>query len=100
MAKQGYATLRWKYPSIQNNSIQSVKISNVDSIMFADGNRRNGKLLSAVKKQRKMFFILSQAWDKEKTLSPHEESNLRPSDSVLQHSTTEPQRLHSERDLF
>lgn len=49
MAKQGYATLRWKYPSIQNNSIQSVKISNVNS-MFADGNKRNGKLLSAVKK--------------------------------------------------
>lgn len=50
MVKQGYATLRWKYPSIQNNSIQSVKISNVDSIMFTDGNKRNGKLLSAVKK--------------------------------------------------
>ena len=29
---------------------------------------------------RKMFFILSQAWDKEKILSPHEESNLRLSD--------------------
>ena len=37
-----------------------------------------------------MFFILSQAWDKEKILSPHEESNLKPSDSVLQCSTTEP----------
>ena len=23
-----------------------------------------------------MFFVLSQAWDKEKILSPHEESNL------------------------
>ena len=29
---------------------------------------------------RKMFFVLSRAWDKEKILSPHEESNLRPSD--------------------
>ena len=29
---------------------------------------------------RKMFFILSQAWDKEKILSPHEELNLRLSD--------------------
>ena len=28
-------------------------------------------------------------WDKEKILSPHEESNLRPSDSTLQCSTTE-----------
>ena len=44
-----------------------------------------------------MFFVLSQAWDKEKILSPHEESNLRPSDSVLQCSTTEPQRVHGER---
>ena len=26
------------------------------------------------------FFVLSRAWDKEKILSPHEESNLRPSD--------------------
>ena len=23
------------------------------------------------------FFVLSQVWDKEKILSPHEESNLR-----------------------
>ena len=29
---------------------------------------------------RKYFFVLSRAWDKEKILSPHEESNLRPSD--------------------
>ena len=34
------------------------------------------------------FFVLSRAWDKEKILSPHEESNLRPSDSALQCSTT------------
>ena len=29
------------------------------------------------------FFVLSRAWDKEKILSPHEESNLSPSDSAL-----------------
>ena len=34
-------------------------------------------------KEIKMFFILSQAWDKEKILSPGEEANLRPSDSTL-----------------
>ena len=28
---------------------------------------------------RKFFYVLSRAWDKEKILSPHEESNLRPS---------------------
>ena len=39
-----------------------------------------------------MFFILPRAWDKEKILSPHEESNLRPSDSALRCPTTEPQR--------
>ena len=43
-----------------------------------------------------MFFVLSRAWDKENILSPHKESNLRPSDSALRCSTTEPQRLVSE----
>ena len=47
-----------------------------------------------------MFFILSQAWNKEQILYPHEESNLRPSDSALRCSTTEPQRLHGERGLL
>ena len=40
-----------------------------------------------------VYFVLSRAWDKEKILSPHEESNLRPSDSALRCSTTEPQTL-------
>ena len=35
------------------------------------------------------FFVLSRAWDKEKILTLHEESNLRPLDSVLRCSTTE-----------
>ena len=43
-----------------------------------------------------MFFVLSRAWDKEKILSPHEESNLKLSDSPLRCSTTEPQILHGE----
>ena len=47
-----------------------------------------------------MFFVLSRAWDKEKILNPHEESNLRFSDSALRCSTTEPQRLHGERGLL
>ena len=45
-------------------------------------------------------FVLSWVWDKEKILSPHEESNLRPSDSALQWSTTKPQRLYGERGLL
>ena len=32
------------------------------------------------KKYRKMFFVLSRTRDKEKILSLHEESKLRPSD--------------------
>ena len=46
------------------------------------------------------FFVLSWAWDKEEILSPHEESNLRPSDSALQCSTTEPHILYGERGLL
>ena len=41
-----------------------------------------------------MFFVLLRAWDKEKILSPHEESNLRPLDSALRCSTTEPQKSY------
>ena len=44
-----------------------------------------------------MFFVSSLVWDKEKFLSPHEEFNLRPWDSALQCSTTEPQRLYGEQ---
>ena len=47
-----------------------------------------------------MFFVLSRAWDKKQILSLHEESNLRPSDSALRCSTTEPQRLYGERGLL
>ena len=39
-----------------------------------------------------MFFVSSRAWDKEKILSPHEESNFRPSDF-----NTELQRLYGEQ---
>ena len=35
-----------------------------------------------------------------KNAVPHEESNLRPSDSALRCSTTEPQRLYGERSLL
>ena len=35
----------------------------------------------------KISFVLLRAWDKEKVLSSHEESNLRPLDSALRCST-------------
>ena len=47
-----------------------------------------------------MFFVLSQARDKEKIVSPHEELNLWPSNSMHQCSTTEPQRLYREQGLL
>ena len=38
---------------------------------------------------KKDVFVLSQAWDKERILSSHEELNLWPLDSALWCSTTE-----------
>ena len=43
-------------------------------------------------KERKMFFVLSRGRDKEKILSPREESNLRTSESAFRCSTTETPR--------
>ena len=36
-------------------------------------------------KEIECFFVLSRTWDKEKILSPHEESNFRPADSEKKH---------------
>ena len=47
-----------------------------------------------------VFSSCHERGTKKKILSPHEESNLRPSDSALRCSTTEPQRLHGERGLL
>ena len=52
------------------------------------------------KEIEKYVFRLSPAWDKEKILSPHQESNLRLSDSALRCSTTEPQRHYGEQGLY
>lgn len=41
-----------------------------------------------------MFFVLSRARDEEKLQILHEESNIRPSDSTLRWSTSEPQTLY------
>ena len=46
-----------------------------------------------------VFCLVTSIGQRKKILSPDEESNLRPSDSVLQCSTTEPQRLHNEGGL-
>ena len=47
--------------------------------------------------EKDVFYVTSMG--QKKNLSLHEESNLRPSDSVLLCSNTEPQRLYAECDL-
>ena len=49
---------------------------------------------------KKDVFRLVTSVGQRKILSPHEEANLRLSDSALRCSTTEPQRLHGERGLL
>ena len=49
---------------------------------------------------RKMFIRLVTSVGQRKNSESPEESNLRPSDSALWCSTTEPQRLHGERGLL
>ena len=43
--------------------------------------------------------VLSWAWEREKKMNLHEESNLRPSDPARQCSTSKPQRLYGKGDL-
>ena len=50
--------------------------------------------------KKDVFSSCHKRGTKEKILSPREESSLRPSDSALRCSTTEPQRLHGERGLL
>ena len=53
-------------------------------------------MVSQVSCEVSFAFGLVTSVGQGKLLSPHEESNLRPSDSALRCSTTEPQRLHGE----
>ena len=50
--------------------------------------------------EKDVFRLVTSVWRNKKILSPHEESNLRPSDSALRCSTTEPQRPSGERGLL
>ena len=49
------------------------------------------------KEIEKDVFSLITSVGQRKILSSHEETNLRPSDSILRCSTTEPQRLYGEQ---
>ena len=50
--------------------------------------------------EKDVFRLVTSVWRNKKILSPHEESNLRPSDSALRCSTIEPQRPSGERGLL
>ena len=49
---------------------------------------------------KKGVFCLVTSVGHRKVLSPHEEMDLRPSDSELRCSTTKPQKLYGERGLL
>ena len=70
--------------------LHTARISNVNGVMFV----KMGSFELDKEIEKDFFFVLSLAWDKEKILNPHEELNLRPSDSALLRSTTDPQRLY------
>ena len=48
--------------------------------------------------EKDAFLVYSHVWDKEKILGPHGRLNLKPLDSTLWCSTTEPKRLHAKQD--
>ena len=81
--------------------LHTTRISNVDSVMFVDGKKRDVVSFELGKEIKKnVFSSYHERGTKEKILIPREESSLRPSDSALRCSTTEPQRLHGERGLL
>ena len=61
-----------------NNSLYCLPNNSYDA---SSDNLVLDQLIIPLKKH--VFFVLSRAGDKEKILSPHEELNLRPSDSML-----------------
>ena len=68
--------------------LHTVRISNVDSVMFVDRYMREMVSFELGKEIKKgVFFVMSRVWYREKILSPHEESNHRPSDTALRCST-------------
>ena len=57
--------------------------------------------LTPINNQRiKIFLSCYERGTKKKFRVPHEESNVRPSDSVVRCSTTKPQRLYGEQGLL
>ena len=70
-------------------------ISNVDSVMFVDRNKRDGEFWARWRNRERLFFRLVTSVGLRKFWVP-----MRNRTSALRCSTTEPQRLHCERGLF
>ena len=75
--------------------LRTARISNVDSLMFVNRLRK----MVSFELGKEIVKDIFRVWDKEKIQSPHEESNLRSSDSALRCSITEPRRLYGERGI-
>ena len=58
--------------------LRTARISNVDSVMFVNRLRK----MVSFELGKEIVKDIFRVWDKEKIQSPHEESNLRSSDSV------------------
>ena len=80
--------------SYMTHILHTARIGNVNGVMFVNRISKMGSFELDKEIEKDFFFVLSLAWDKEKILNPHEELNLRPSDSALLCSTTDPQRLY------
>lgn len=52
------------------------------------------------KTEKDVFRLITSVGQRKNFDGSNEESDLRPSDSALQYSTTKPQRLYHERGLF
>ena len=87
--------LQSSYDMLQHTA----RISNVNSVKFV--NRIKERISFEVgKEMEKDVFVLSQVWVNEENVSSHKESNLRPSESTLCCSITEPHRLYGEQGLL
>ena len=70
--------------------LYTARISDVDSVMFGNRIRKTASFQLGKEIEKDVFHLVTSVGTKKKILSPYEESNLRPSDSALRCSTTEP----------
>ena len=77
--------------------LHNARTSNVDSVMFVNKIKEMVSFKPSKEVEKGVFHLVT-GMGQRKILSPHEESNLRPSvDSLSRCSTTEPQRLYGEQ---